>query len=136
MSKSEPNPLSRIELTDTPDQIAEKIKKAVTDFTSEVTYDPELRPGVANLIDIHTAFSGLFPEDVCEDAYLKAMDTGMFKSKVTEVVVEKLKPISETIRRLQGDRSHLEQVLERGEDQAKVIAEQTMSQVREALGLR
>ena len=96
MSKSEPNPLSRIELTDTPDQIAEKIKKAVTDFTSEVTYDPEQRPGVANLIDIHTAFSGLFPEDVCEDAYLKAMDTGMFKSKVTEVVVEKLKPISET----------------------------------------
>ena len=91
---------------------------------------------MANLIDIHTAFSGLFPEDVCEDAFLKAMDTGMFKSRVTEIVVEELKPISETICRLQGDRNHLEQVLKHGEDQAKVIAEQTMSEVREALGLR
>jgi tryptophanyl-tRNA synthetase len=71
MSKSEANPLSRIELTDTPDEIAEKIKKAVTDMTSEVTYEPEQRPGVSNLIDIHIAFSGQFAEEVVEDAYLK-----------------------------------------------------------------
>ena len=134
MSKSEVNPISRIELTDTPDQIAEKIKKAVTDCTSEVTYDPDQRPGVSNLIDIHMAFSGQFAEDICEDAFLNAMDTGLFKSRVTEVVVEKLKPISDTISRLQNDRAYLETVLKNGEDQARAIAEQTMKEVNEAVG--
>ncbi|XP_076466760.1 tryptophan--tRNA ligase, mitochondrial-like [Babylonia areolata] len=136
MSKSESNPLGRIELTDTPDQIAEKIRKAVTDCISEVTYDPEGRPGVSNLIDIHTALTGQFPEDVCEEAFLKAQDTGGFKATVTEVVVEKLRPISDGVRRLQGDRGYLEGVLQAGADRAEVIAEQTLREVNEALGLR
>ncbi|KAK7107665.1 tryptophan--tRNA ligase, mitochondrial-like [Littorina saxatilis] len=136
MSKSEADPLSRIELNDTPDKIAEKIKKAITDCSSEVTYEPENRPGVANLIDIHMAFSGEFAETICEDAYLKAMDTGMFKTRVTEVVVETLKPISDTILRLQQDKGYLEKVLKNGQQQAEVIAEQTMREVREGLGLR
>ncbi|KAL8575632.1 hypothetical protein ACOMHN_028653 [Nucella lapillus] len=136
MSKSEANPLNRIDLTDTPDEIAEKIKKAVTDFTSEVTYDPDGRPGVSNLVDLHSALSGQFPEDICEEAFLKAQDTARFKSTVTQVVVEKLRPISERIRHLQEDRAYLEQVLETGAEQAQVLAEHTMQQVNQAMGLR
>ena len=52
MSKSAPNPKSRIDLTDSDDAILEKIKKAVTDCTSLVAYDPHSRPGVANLIEV------------------------------------------------------------------------------------
>nr|KAG5711090.1 hypothetical protein BaRGS_004734 [Batillaria attramentaria] len=135
MSKSEPNPLSRIELTDSPDDIAEKIKKAVTDSTSEVTYAPDTRPGVSNLIDIHMAFSGLFAEEICEHAYLKALDTGLYKQEVSEVVIEKLRPISDTIRRLQADRSYLEKVLKSGQERAKTLAGATMCEVKQAMGL-
>lgn len=135
MSKSELNQMSHIELTDTPDAITEKIKKAVTDLTSEVTYDPETRPGVSNLIDIHMAFTGQFAEEICEDAFLNALDTGLYKRKVSEVVIEGLRPISDTIRRLQTDRGHLEKVLRSGQERARAIAVETMSEVRRAMGL-
>lgn len=74
MSKSEQDPKSRIEITDTRDDILEKCKKAVTDFTSEVTFDPENRPGVANLITIHSLFTGLDPSEICEQSM--DLDTG------------------------------------------------------------
>ncbi|KAJ4439141.1 hypothetical protein ANN_15098 [Periplaneta americana] len=74
MSKSDQDPRSRIEITDTPEDLLEKCKKAVTDFTSEVTFDPEKRPGVANLITIHSLFTGLDPAEVCKQA--RGLDTG------------------------------------------------------------
>jgi tryptophanyl-tRNA synthetase len=74
MSKSEQDPKSRIEITDTPDNILEKCKKAVTDFTSEVTFDPEKRPGVANLITIHSLLTGMDPAEICEQNI--GLDTG------------------------------------------------------------
>ena len=135
MSKSEENPISRIELTDTPDQISAKIKKAVTDFTSEVTFDPEGRPGVTNLINIHAECTGLFPEEICEDAFLKGLDTGMYKSVVAESVIEKLKPISEQIRRLQEDKGYLCKVLDEGAERAECVAEVTLKEVKDALGM-
>jgi tryptophanyl-tRNA synthetase len=74
MSKSEQDPRSRIEITDTRDDILEKCKKALTDFTSEITFDPENRPGVANLITIHSLFTGLDPAEICEQSI--SLDTG------------------------------------------------------------
>lgn len=74
MSKSEQDPKSRIEITDTCDDILEKCKKAVTDFISEVTFDPENRPGVSNLITIHSLFTGLHPSEICEQSM--NLDTG------------------------------------------------------------
>ncbi|PSN44065.1 Tryptophan--tRNA ligase [Blattella germanica] len=74
MSKSDQDPKSRIELTDTPEAILEKCKKAVTDFTSKVTYDPVNRPGVANLLTIHSLFTGQEPEEIC--AQSQGLDTG------------------------------------------------------------
>lgn len=66
MSKSDPDTKSCILLTDTPDVIREKVKKSITDFTSEVTYEPEKRLGVSNLITIHSLVSDLIPEEICE----------------------------------------------------------------------
>ena len=74
MSKSSTDIKSRLDLTDKPDVLLNKVKKAVTDFTSEVTYEPEKRPGVANLINIHSMLSGKSPEEICKEA--ANLDTG------------------------------------------------------------
>lgn len=54
--------------------LALKIKKAVTDFTSSLSYDPETRPGVSNLIDIHALLTGSLQEEICEE--YAHLDTG------------------------------------------------------------
>lgn len=67
-SKSDPNAKSRLTLRDTPDEWRLKIKRALTDFISEVTYDPAARPGVANLISIHALTTSSTPEQIVERA--------------------------------------------------------------------
>jgi len=74
MSKSHPDPLGKIDITDEPDVIIEKVKKSVTDCKSEITYDPINRPGVSTLLTMHSFISGLLPEEICEENAL--IDTG------------------------------------------------------------
>lgn len=73
-SKSDPNDKSRITLRDPPAAIRKKIKRAITDFTSEVTYDVENRPAVANLVGIHSLVKKVSPQEICNQA--KGLDTG------------------------------------------------------------
>lgn len=73
-SKSDPNDKSRITLRDPPDKIRKNIKRAITDFTSEVTYDPINRPGVANLVGIHALVKNVSTQTICDQA--KGIDTG------------------------------------------------------------
>lgn len=74
MSKSDIYVKSTLNILDEPDVLLEKIKKAVTDFTSEVTYEPEERPGVANLINIHSSFTGKTPDEICKESV--SLNTG------------------------------------------------------------
>lgn len=74
MSKSDPDPKSCVMITDTPKVIKEKVKKAITDFTSAVTFEPETRPGVTNLLTIHSMVSGKSIQEICDDA--QSIDTG------------------------------------------------------------
>lgn len=134
MSKSDPDPKSAIYLTDSPKQVLEKIKKGITDFTSEVTYDPENRPGVANLITIHSLASGMSPEALCESA--KEIDTGKYKFKVAEALIEHLNPIREKIEDYLKHPEFLEQILSEGGEKASFIAEATLAEVKEKVGLR
>lgn len=76
MSKSCTNVKSRIDLMDNPDVMFNKVKKAVTDFTSEVTFDPINRPGVANLLNIHSMLTGKTTEEICKEA--EGLDTGKY----------------------------------------------------------
>lgn len=76
MSKSDSDPKSRIQLTDEPEVLLNKVKKAITDFTSEVTYAPEDRPGVANLITIHSLLSKKSHDEICREA--RGIDTGKY----------------------------------------------------------
>ncbi|XP_055902444.1 tryptophan--tRNA ligase, mitochondrial [Eupeodes corollae] len=134
MSKSDPEVKSCIYLTDEPDVIVEKIKKAVTDFTSEVTYDPENRLGVSNLVAIHSLVSnGKTPEEICKD--VQGIDTGKYKMVVAEAVIEHLKPIRTKINEYLKNPSELVYILDDGREKARTIAEETMAEVKQKVGL-
>lgn len=76
MSKSANTDKSKLNLTDSPDVMLSKIRKALTDCTSEVTYAPETRPGVSNLVAIHCAVTAKTPEEVCEE--VSGLNTDMY----------------------------------------------------------
>ncbi|XP_067301089.1 tryptophan--tRNA ligase, mitochondrial [Pseudorasbora parva] len=132
MSKSDPQKLSTIFLNDTPDDIVFKIRRAVTDLTSEVTYEPESRPGVSNLISMHAAVSTQSVEEVVQLA--EGMDTGEYKKLVAEAIVQKLQPIRLEIQRLRDDRGYLESLLAKGAEKARSLAVPVMTEVRKLLG--
>lgn len=132
MSKSDPQKLATVFLTDTPDDIVLKIRRAVTDFTSEVTYETESRPGVSNLVSMHAAVSGQSVEEVVRLA--EGMDTGQYKNVVAEAIVQKLQPIRLEIQRLRADRGHLESLLAKGAEKARSLAAPVMTEVRKLVG--
>lgn len=76
MSKSDQTLKSRLDILDKPEILIEKVKKAVTDFTSKVTYEPEKRPGVSNLVTIHSMLTGKSPDQICSE--VEGLDTGKY----------------------------------------------------------
>lgn len=74
MSKSSPDVKSRINLLDESDVIISKIKRAVTDLTSEVTFEPETRPGISNLLLIHSLVTGKSIAEICKE--VESLNTG------------------------------------------------------------
>ncbi|XP_077149724.1 tryptophan--tRNA ligase, mitochondrial isoform X1 [Ranitomeya variabilis] len=134
MSKSDPQNLAAVRLTDTPDEIIMKFRKAVTDCTSEVTYDPEERPGVSNLVAIHSAVTGHTPEELVKQS--RGLETAQYKLVVAEAVITQLAPIREEIHRLRGDVGFLTQVLEHGAQGAREVAAPVYDAVCRLVGLR
>ncbi|XP_034430708.1 tryptophan--tRNA ligase, mitochondrial [Hippoglossus hippoglossus] len=132
MSKSDPQVMATITITDSPDDIALKLRRAVTDFTSEVTFDPEARPGVSNLVTIHAAMAMISVEEAVSQA--RGLDTGAYKNLVTEAVIQRLTPIREEIERLKSDQAHLEGVLARGNHRAQELAAPVLTEVRQRVG--
>uniref|UniRef100_A0A7G3B4M4 Tryptophan--tRNA ligase, mitochondrial n=1 Tax=Lutzomyia longipalpis TaxID=7200 RepID=A0A7G3B4M4_LUTLO len=133
MSKSDTDPKSVIFLTDPPDAIVEKVKKAITDFTSAVTFEPDARPGVSNLITIHSLMTGKTPEAICMEC--TDVDTGKYKGRVAEAVVEHLNPIRMRIEDYSKHPEYLCQVLQEGADRASKVAEETLQEVKDKVGL-
>ncbi|KYN32395.1 Tryptophanyl-tRNA synthetase, mitochondrial [Trachymyrmex septentrionalis] len=118
MSKSHTDSKSKLNLLDEPDELLEKVKKAVTDFTSEVTYDSEKRPGIANLINIHSLFTGQTTQEICEEAV--GLNTG-----------QKLSPIRKDILRLTREPAYLDEVLKEGTERATELATSCWTEVTE-----
>ncbi|OQS05164.1 tryptophanyl-tRNA synthetase, partial [Thraustotheca clavata] len=133
MSKSDKSPSSRIDLTDSPDTITKKIRKAQTDSLSGISFDKAERPGVTNLISILSVVSGMSVIDI-EHQY-GSYQSGEFKNVVAEAVVEKIGPIGARITEYQQDPAYLDKVLKEGQDTASGIAAETMIQVKQAMGL-
>ncbi|KAL7752255.1 Tryptophan--tRNA ligase, mitochondrial [Sorochytrium milnesiophthora] len=133
MSKSDPLPASRIELTDSADDIARKIRRSVTDSHKYVSLDREERPGVANLLSIYAGLRDVTPEAAAEE--LASCDMQSLKERVTEVVVESLMPVRSRFLELQGDRAYVLSVLREGRDKARSIADGNWRQVQRLVGI-
>ncbi|XP_003962289.2 tryptophan--tRNA ligase, mitochondrial isoform X1 [Takifugu rubripes] len=133
MSKSDPHAMATISITDSPDDIALKVRRAVTDFTSEVTFDPEARPGVSNLVTIHAAVARISVDEAVSQA--RGLDTGTYKTLVSDAVIQRLTPIREEIQRLRMDPAHLEGVLALGTRRARELAAPVLREVRQRVGL-
>lgn len=124
--------MATIRITDSPDDIALKLRRAVTDFTSEVTFDPETRPGVSNLVTIHAAAARISVEEAVSQA--GGLDTGAYKKLVADAVIQRFTPIREEMQRLKADRAHLEGVLARGTRMARELAGLVLREVRQRVG--
>ena len=122
MSKSELSDLSRINLVDDKDQIINKIKKAKTDPLAMPKNIKELegRPEAQNLLGIYTSLSNASFESSLEK--FAAKNFSEFKEQLSELLVDKLTPISEEIKRLISDQSYLDSILLDGVEKANKIA--------------
>lgn len=133
MSKSSPDIQSRIVLTDTAAQIKTKIRAAVTDPIVGVTYDPETRPGAANLLTILAACTDESPHDVAARYHDKGH--GRLKADVTEAVEEMMRGPRAEFERLKGEVSYLATVARSGAEKARELSEVTLREVRTRVGL-
>ena len=135
MSKSEESDYSRINLKDTADEINKKIKKAKSD--SEQIPDNlkslEKKPEALNLINIYSEISRNSIDKVLIE--MSGKEYSYLKTKLAEVLVETITPVGKEIKKLLGDRSHLEQILKKGKQKANIIAEENLKNIREKVGL-
>jgi tryptophanyl-tRNA synthetase len=118
---------------DEPSTIVKKLKGAVTDSGREIVRAPE-KAGVSNLIEILAAASDRSPEQV-EAEMAGAKGYGELKAAVAEAVVEMLAPVRERYVELRSDEAALEEVLADGAARARAIAAETLTDVRERMGL-
>ncbi|MBR1813860.1 MAG: tryptophan--tRNA ligase [Lachnospiraceae bacterium] len=132
MSKSIPE--GCVFIMDSPDEIARKFKRAVTDSDTEhcVRFDRENKPGVANLMNIYSAITGESFEEI--EREFDGMGYGAFKPKVGEAVIEHLRPIREEAERLMADKAYLNEVYKNGAERASYIANKTLRKVYKKVG--
>jgi tryptophanyl-tRNA synthetase len=117
---------------DEPNRVAKKFKSAVTDSGSGIRRGPG-KEGVANLIEVLAAVRGTTPETV--EGEFEGSGYGDFKGAVAEAVVEYLTPIRERYSELRSDEAELERTLAGGADKARVIAADTLADVRDVMGV-
>ena len=133
MSKSAASMSGVIELLDSSDVILKKFKSSVTDAGKEIKYDEKSKPGISNLLTIHSAFSGKSITEVENEFSDKGY--GDFKTAVAEVVNAELAPIREKTATLMQDPAELMRILKIGGEKANHVANETLKKVYGAVGL-
>jgi tryptophanyl-tRNA synthetase len=133
MSKSSGSAAGVLELMDTPEANTKKIKSAATDAEREVRFDEKAKPGISNLLTIHSTLSG---KSIAElEAEFADKGYGDFKAAVAEVVVEYFRPIRAKALELLEDEKHLIDLLHEGADKARSVASATLQDTYKNLGL-
>ena len=134
MSKSDPSDLSRINLTDDKDQIANKIKKAKTDTLSMPSESRILsqRPEVENLLGIYSSLTNQSLEKSINE--FNGKNFSKFKEKLSEIIIEKIEPISKEIKKLLKDERYLDSILLEGSQKANIIASKKIIEIKELVG--
>ena len=132
MSKSMPE--GCVFLMEKPEDIQRKFKRAITDSDTEncVRFDPENKPGVANLMSIYSAVTDQSYEQI--EAEFAGKGYGAFKPAVGDAVIETLRPIREEATRLLKDKAYLEKVYREGAEKAGYVAEKTLRKVYKKVG--
>ncbi|HJV09759.1 MAG TPA: tryptophan--tRNA ligase [Acidimicrobiales bacterium] len=131
MSKSADSPQGTVLVLDDPAVIERKFKRAVTDTGTEVAYDPDTKPGVANLLAILAAATGRRPQDVA-GGYSQY---GPLKADAAAAVIELLRPVRERYQELASDPEAVRATLGRGAEKAQAVASATLVRARDAIGL-
>ncbi len=131
MSKSIDSPQGTVLVLDPPEAIRRKIKRAVTDTDNEVRYDPEAKPGVANLLSILAACTGGDPAELAGHY----TQYGPLKADCADAVVAALEPIQQRFAELQADPAAVAKALDAGAAKAQATAAATLARAREAIGL-
>ncbi len=133
MSKSDP--AGCVFLMDSPEEIARKFKRAITDSDTEhcIHFDPENKPGVSNLMNIYASVTGKSFEEI--EREFDGMGYGAFKPAVGDAVIETLRPIREEAERILADKTYLKQVYTDGAMKASAVARKTLRKVYKRVGL-
>ena len=135
MSKSEESDYSRINLKDSGDEINKKIKKAKSDSNQipDNLKELETKPEALNLLNIYSEISKNSLEKVLKE--MSGKEYSYLKAKLTEILISEITPIGKEIKKLLGDKAHLEQILRKGREKANIIAEENLKNIREKVGL-
>jgi tryptophanyl-tRNA synthetase len=132
MSKSAADPKGLINIMDDSAAVVKKIKSAVTDTDGVIKFDRESKPGISNLLGIHSAISG---ESVSElEQRFEGAGYGALKGEVADVVVSAIEPIRNRTEELLSDPAELDRLLADGAARAAAVAEQTLANVYERIG--
>ncbi len=134
MSKSDPSDYSRIMLTDTAENIVQKIRKAKTDPEPlpENKTDLEKRPEAENLISIFASLKDTSVETVINE--YSGKEFSIFKKDLADLSVSKLEPITSEMNKLMNDISYIDSVLNTGKDNATSVAEPVLQKTKEIIG--
>ena len=132
MSKSD-EPKSCISLFDSPEDITKKILSAETDSGKDITYNVTKKPGVSNLLTIYSLITDQSTQDL--EKKFKGKGYGDFKKSLAKVLIDYLEPFRRKQKELQTRDVYVKETLLKGASRARIIAETTMSEVREKMGL-
>ena len=133
MSKSDTNVNAYILMTDTPDVILRKFKRAVTDSEGIVRADPAEKPGVTNLMSIYSVFTGKDFEEIQRE--FEGRGYGEFKEAVAETVISALAPIQGEYNRILADKAYVDGILAQGAAAASRLADRMVAKVYKKVGL-
>ncbi len=130
MSKSGDDDSGVIYLLDEPAKIEKKFKRAVTDSGSEVIFDREKKPGVANLLEILSAATNSTPQETAK-SYTRYGD---LKTASADAVIAMLAPIQKRYNELLGDKAELMRLIHKGNDRAQAVASATLARAQKSIG--
>ncbi|MDX1923932.1 MAG: tryptophan--tRNA ligase [Rickettsiaceae bacterium] len=131
MSKSDPSDQSRINITDSEDEIIDKIKKAKTDSLDYISYE-ESRLEVSNLLEIFASITERNPDAIALE--YRDLGFGKFKKDLGEILAHHLNPINKQYKLIRDDKQYLQSILKQGAEKASDQASSVMERVKNVVG--
>ncbi len=132
MSKTD-NPKGYIGLFNEPKEIRKKIMSAVTDPGRKITYDLKKKPGISNLLTIYSLFSGKSIKEL--EKKFKGKGYAEFKKSLARLLINSLEPFRQKRKELLAREVYIREILKQGQKKAEVIAQSTMQEVKQKMGL-